>query len=232
MALAPLSNDVQNMSYTELKERVEVLTRRVNSLTQMKISIIGSDQTPSITITETNSTLRLPDAAALTKKTIELEAEIVALEAEIVALEAENAALEQKIRDISQGQSLGVTLSFDGIGSGSSRISGTLSVIANSPTSHSVSFVLLYERNAYSINYDKAFAKRGSTSICSQGGWVSNFAGGAGTEPATFSASGEYTPVSAPAKNSTLKIVFQTNAFVGGFIYADGLGGWGLTPYP
>ena len=87
MALKPLSDDVQNMSYTELKARVEVLTRRVNSLTAMKISIIGSDQTPSITITETNSTLRLPDAAALTKKIVELEEEIVTLEAEIVALE-------------------------------------------------------------------------------------------------------------------------------------------------
>ena len=89
MALAPLSDDVKNMSYTELKARVEVLTRRVNSLTQMKISIIGSDQKPSITITETNSTLSIPEATDCSSEVAALEAEIVALEAEIVALEQE-----------------------------------------------------------------------------------------------------------------------------------------------
>ena len=93
MALAPLSDDVKNMSYTELKARVEVLTRRVNSLTQMKISIIGSDQRPSITITETNSTLSIPEAT-------DCSAEVAALEAEIVALEAEIVALEQEIVDL------------------------------------------------------------------------------------------------------------------------------------
>ena len=93
MALAPLSDDVQNMSYTELKARVEVLTRRVNSLTSMKIAVIGSDQTPSITITEANSTLSIPEATDCSAEIAELEAEIVALEAEIVALEAENAQL-------------------------------------------------------------------------------------------------------------------------------------------
>jgi len=99
MALAPLSDDVQNMSYTELKARVEVLTRRVNSLTSMKIAVIGSDQTPSITITEANSTLSIPEATDCSAEIAELEAEIVALEAEIVALEAENAELESDLAE-------------------------------------------------------------------------------------------------------------------------------------
>ena len=64
MPVAPIPV-VTDFSYTELKERVEVLSRRVNSLTAMEVSLIDIDQTPSINITEDNSLLKLPDLSQI-----------------------------------------------------------------------------------------------------------------------------------------------------------------------
>lgn len=100
MAIAPLTDDVHKMSYTQLKERVRVLTRRVNSLTQMRIAIVGGDKKPTITITEESSILQLPDSAALVTQITELETQITELEQEITDLESENDALQEENEEL------------------------------------------------------------------------------------------------------------------------------------
>jgi len=97
MPVAPIPV-VTDFSYTELKERVEVLSRRVNSLTAMEVSLIDIDQTPSINITEDNSLLKLPDLSQIDCE--QLAEDLIACDAALVTCEETVTGLEEDIVDL------------------------------------------------------------------------------------------------------------------------------------
>lgn len=96
MPVAPIPV-VTDFSYTELKERVEVLSRRVNSLTAMEVSLIDIDQTPSINITEDNSLLKLPDLSQIDCE--ELAEDLITCDEALVIAQAEIADLEKELEE-------------------------------------------------------------------------------------------------------------------------------------
>jgi hypothetical protein len=101
MSVAPIPV-VTDFSYTELKERVEVLSRRVNSLTAMEVSLIDIDQTPSINITEDNSLLKLPDLSQIDCE--ELAEDLIACDEALVIAQAEIADLKEELEEACSGR--------------------------------------------------------------------------------------------------------------------------------